>query len=45
MDEGEMGRVCPPLRLTMVMVTILSVIRDRRWLPLGRGDVEVEAIG
>ena len=33
-----MGRVCPPLRLTMVMLRRLLEIREGRWLPLGRDD-------
>lgn len=36
MDEGEMGRVCPPVILTMVMVIVLLVTRDGSWLPWGR---------
>ena len=33
-----MGRVCPPLRLTMVMLRRVLVIREGKWLPLGRDD-------
>ena len=33
-----MGRVCPPVRLTMVMLRRLLVIREGRWVPSGRDD-------
>ena len=41
MGEGGMGRVCPPVRLSIVMVTSLLVIRERRCLGWGRGVEEV----
>ena len=37
-----MGRVCPPLRLTMVMLRRMLVIREGRWLPPGRDDGRCE---
>lgn len=42
MGEGEMGRVCPPVILTMVMVIVLLVMGDWSWLPSGRGDGEAK---
>ena len=45
MDEGEIGRVCPPVTLTMVMVQLLLEIRDGRRLPLGRRDGEAKVVG
>lgn len=47
MGEGGMGRVCPPLTLTMVMVMvkIMLVIGEWRRLPLGRRDGEAKVIG
>lgn len=45
MDEGEMGRVCPPVILTMVMVIVLLVMREGSGLPSGRGDGERKGMG
>ena len=38
MGEGEMGRVCPAVRETMVMVRMVLVMREGGRLESGRGD-------
>lgn len=45
MAEGEMGRVCPPVILSIVMVVVLLVMRNGSWLPSGKGDGEAKGMG
>ena len=45
MGEVEMGRVCPPVTLTMVMMEVVLGIRDGSWWPSGRGEREAKAVG
>ena len=44
MGDGGMGRVCAPVRLSIVMASKLLVIREGRDLPWGRGDREAKAV-
>lgn len=44
MGEGEMGRLCPGVRVTMVMVRMELVIREGKWLESGRGDGKLKGI-
>lgn len=44
MGEGGMGRVCPPVTLTMVMVMVKILLIGREWrcLPSGRRNGEAK---